>query len=73
MEYILVLTFLTATEKKATLTINNVKEDITETQISDLMDTIVTNNVFEHKKYGSYISKVSAELTTRTKTNYSFN
>lgn len=72
MEYILVLTFLTATEKKATLTINNVKSDITETQISDLMDTIVANNVFEHKKYGFYTNKVSAELTSRTVTDYSF-
>ena len=69
MEYILTLTFNTEAGKKASLTINGVKEDITSEQANALMDTIIFNNIFNTKS-GGYVSKVEAKLTERKITTF---
>ena len=69
MEYILTLTFNTEASKKASLTINGVKEDITSEQANALMDTIISNDIFNTKS-GGYVSKVEAKLTERKITTF---
>ena len=69
MEYILTLTFNTEAGKKASLTINGVKEDITSEQANALMDTIISNDIFNTKS-GGYVSKVDAKLTERKITTF---
>ena len=69
MEYILTLTFNTEAGKKASLTINGVKEDITSEQANALMDTIISNDIFNTKS-GGYVSKVESKLTERKITTF---
>ena len=69
MEYILTLTFMTETGKKNSLTISGVKSDLTSEQANTLMDTIITNNIFETNN-GAYISKVESKLTERRITTF---
>ena len=69
MEYILSMTFNTAGGKKATISISNVKQDITEEQAVALMDTILAKNVFTTDS-GDFVSKESAKLTERKVTKY---
>ena len=53
MEYI--LTFNTEAGKKASLNINGIKENITSEQANALMDTIISNNIFNTKS-GGYVN-----------------
>lgn len=69
MEYILTLTFNTEAGKKASLNITDVKEDITSAQANALMDTIISNNIFNTKS-GGYVSKVEAKLTEKKITTF---
>lgn len=69
MEYILTLTFNTEAGKKASLTITDVKETITSDEANALMDTIISNDIFNTKS-GGYVSKVEAKLTERKVTEY---
>ena len=69
MEYILTLTFNTKAGKKASLTITDVKEDITSNQANALMDAIISNDIFNTKS-GGYVSKVEAKLTERKITTF---
>lgn len=69
MEYILSMTFNTAGGKKATISISNVKQDITKEQAVALMDTILAKNVFTTDS-GDFVSKESAKLTERKVTKY---
>lgn len=69
MEYILSMTFNTAGGKKATISISNVKQDITKEQAVSLMDTILAKNVFTTDS-GDFVSKESAKLTERKVTKY---
>lgn len=69
MEYILSMTFNTAGGKKATISISNVKPDITKEQAVSLMDTILAKNVFTTDS-GDFASKESAKLTERKVTKY---
>jgi hypothetical protein len=64
MEYTLSMVFGTEGGLKTTLSINDVKQDITKAQVDTLMDTIITNNVFKVES-GALISKVSAQLVSR--------
>ena len=69
MEYILSMTFNTAGGKKATISISNVKQNITKEQAVALMDTILAKNVFTTDS-GDFVSKESAKLTERKVTKY---
>ena len=69
MEYILTLTFMTEAGKKASLTINGVKKDVSSEQANQLMDTIISNNIFNTKS-GGYVSKVEAKLTEKKVTTF---
>ncbi len=69
MEYILTLTFNTEAGKKASLTITDVKETITSDEANALMDTIISNDIFNTKS-GGYVSKVEAKLTERKITTF---
>lgn len=69
MEYILSMTFNTAGGKKATISISNVKQNITKEQAVALMDTILAKNVFTTDS-GDFASKESAKLTERKVTKY---
>ena len=69
MEYILTLTFNTEAGKKASLTITDVKETITSDEANALMDTIISNDIFNTKS-GGYECKVEAKLTERKITTF---
>ena len=64
MEYTLSMTFLTETNEKYSLSISGVKENITEENVSALMDIILANDIFISKK-GAITSKYAAKLTQR--------
>ncbi|MEQ8156166.1 MAG: DUF2922 domain-containing protein [Clostridiaceae bacterium] len=69
MEYSLTMTFVTSGGDKASLTITGVKSTITQLEVSTLMDTIITNNVFLTKT-GSLTAKYGAQLTERQVTQF---
>ena len=46
MEYTLSMTFLTETDQKYSLSISGVKENITDENVSALMDIILANDIF---------------------------
>ena len=71
MEYILTLTFMTETGNKSSLTITDVKETVASDEADALMDSIISNNVFNTKN-GAFVSKVEAKLTERKITTYDF-
>ncbi|MNP26974.1 hypothetical protein D3C76_1198600 [compost metagenome] len=51
------------------MTVSGVKSDITQAQVSTLMDTIIAKDVFLTKN-GSLASKYSAQLTQREVTKF---
>ena len=69
--YSLYLTFLTVTDEKFTMTIPDVKSNVTQEEVIALMDTIITNNPFVSKK-GALTSKAVAKLVQVAKANHSF-
>ena len=72
MDYSLNLTFKTSTGEKTPIAIDKVKKDITKEQILNVMDTIITQNIFQTSK-GAYLTeKVSAVMTEKKNTSYIF-
>ena len=69
MEYSLSMTFVTETGDKVSMTVSGVKSDITQAEVSTLMDTIITKDVFLTKN-GSLTAKYSAQLTQRDVTKF---
>ena len=67
MEYTLTMTFLTETGEKSNISISDVKDGITNGEVQALMDSLITNNIFENKK-GALVSKYSAQVTQRAVT-----
>lgn len=61
----LVMIFKTAKGTTSTLTVDEPKDDLTETEIRAVMDTIVSKNVFSTNS-GDLVDVKSAELTTTT-------
>lgn len=70
MEYSLSMTFGTSNGQKATIKISDVKENLTEDQISSLMNTIIEKDIFLTSK-GTLTSKISAEVVQKGTTKYS--
>lgn len=69
MEFSLSMVFLNASGDKVPLTISGVKSDITQAEVSALMDTIIAKDVFLYKG-GSLVSKYSAQLIERQTTKF---
>ena len=71
MEYILSMTFICENGEKTTLSVDGVKSSITKEEITNLMNIIITINIFL-PKHGSLTTKDGATLTEKTTTAYSF-
>lgn len=69
MEYSLAMTFLNAGGDKVNVSIAGVKQDITEAQVSTLMDTIIAKDVFLSNG-GALTAKYGAQLTQRQTTKF---
>lgn len=69
MEFLLTMTFLTEIGEKTSISISDVKETLTESDILALMDLIITNDIFQTTK-GSLVSKSSAQLVERKITKF---
>lgn len=69
MEFLLTMTFLTEIGEKATLSISDVRDNLTESDVLGLMDMILLNDIFQTKK-GDLSSKVSAQLVERRVTKF---
>ena len=51
MEYTLTMTFLTESGEKAAFTLSGVKNNVSESEVQALMDSIIENNIFYNKKW----------------------
>ena len=69
MEYILTMIFTTEGGKSTTLSINKIKQDITQSEVLTLMDLIISKNIFITDS-GALVGKGSAKLTKRGITKY---
>ena len=69
MEYSLQMVFLCESGEKSSITISEVKSELTNTDIIALMDTIIASNIFETSK-GALISKYSAQVVQREVTKW---
>lgn len=69
MEYILTMIFATEGGKTTTLSINKIKQDITQAEVLSLMDLILSKNIFLTDS-GILVGKGSAKLTKREITKY---
>jgi len=61
----LVMSFMNEEGKKASVTLNGVREDVTDAEVSTVMDTIVGKNIFQSSG-GDLKVKDSAQLVERT-------
>lgn len=62
MEFTLSMTFLTSTGKKTTMSVSNVKENLTQDEAVTLMDAIIANDIFQTSK-GNFVAKSAAQVT----------
>ena len=69
MEFSLTMTFLTESGDKVNMTVSGVRSDINQTEVSTLMDTIITKDVFLSKN-GAFTSKYGAQLVQRQTTKF---
>ena len=63
------MVFLCETGEKSSITISEVKPDLTNENVIALMDTIISSNIFGTSK-GALISKYSAQLVQREVTKW---
>ena len=66
----LVMNFLNEAGKKTSVRVNNVRENVTEAEVSAAMDVIVAKNIFSTTG-GDLKYKDSAELTDKSSTELS--
>lgn len=64
-ELYLVLSFKNAGGSITKITLKNIKEDVTEEEVQNLMEKIVTANIFDSKG-GDLVSKVKGEIVEKT-------
>lgn len=67
MSKTLVMNFLNEEGKKTAVRVNNVKDGVTEAEVSAAMDVIIANNIFTSTG-GDLKFKDSAEITDKTST-----
>jgi hypothetical protein len=72
MSKTLVMNFLNEGGKKVAIRVNNIKEDLTEAEVSAAMDVIIAKNIFsstggdlKYKDSAGITDKSSAELTVK--------
>ena len=69
MEYTLSMTFTTSNGEKSTISIEVVKENLTQAEASTLMDAIIEKDIFLTKN-GTLTGKYSAQLVQRQVTKF---
>lgn len=67
IERILVMNFKNELDNSINLTIKEIRDDLTNTEVNDLMDLIIEKDVFVTSG-GSLVKKVKAEVITKEKT-----
>ena len=67
MEKSLLMTFLNAEGTKASITIPEVKDNVTEAEVAAAMDVIISKNIF-FTSGGNLVSKYAAQITERNVT-----
>ena len=65
----LVMTFKTTDDKKVSLSVDNPREDITESEIKDAMDLVVSKNIFAPNG-ADIVSAVEAKVVVTDTTSY---
>ena len=65
----LVMTFKTTDDKKVSLSVDNPREDITESEIKDAMDLVVSKNIFAPNG-ADIVSVVEAKVVVTDTTAY---
>ena len=65
----LVMTFKTTDDKKVSLSVDNPREDITESEIKDAMDLVVSKNIFAPNG-ADIVSAVVAKVVVTDTTAY---
>ena len=65
----LLMTFKTTDDKKVSLSVDNPREDITESEIKDAMDLVVSKNIFAPNG-ADIISAVEAKVVVTDTTAY---
>ena len=65
----LVMTFKTDGDKKVSLSVDNPREDITESEIKDAMDLVVSKNIFAPNG-ADIVSAVEAKVVVTDTTAY---
>lgn len=65
----LIMNFINEQGKKAALRVDCVRDDLTQVQISDLMNTIITRNIFKTSG-GDIKTRDSAQLTETNVTDF---
>lgn len=64
IEKSLVMSFKNELERKVNITVKDVKEDLDNTAVNNLMDLIVSKGIFETSG-GALVEKVEAEVVTK--------
>ena len=65
----LVMTFKTTDDKKVSLSVDNQREDVTESEIKDAMDLVVSKNIFAPNG-ADIVSAVEAKVVVTDTTAY---
>ena len=65
----LLMTFKTSDDKRVSISVDNPREDLTETEIKAAMDTILEKDIFAPNG-GSLVSAVSAKVVQTDTTDY---
>ncbi|AIY83288.1 MULTISPECIES: DUF2922 domain-containing protein [Clostridium] len=69
IEKSLVMSFANELDKKFTVTVKDIKENVEESTINSIMEYIIENDVFMTSG-GSLVSKVSANIISKEVTNF---
>lgn len=69
IEKSLVMSFANELDKKFTVTVKDIKEDVEESTINSIMEYVIENDVFMTSG-GSLVSKVSANIISKEVTNF---
>lgn len=69
MDFSLLMTFVNEIGDKISLTISNIKQNVSQEEVSAAMDAIIANNIF-NSKGGDFKTKYSAQLTQRQVTKW---
>ena len=65
----LVMTFKTTDDKKVSLSVDNPREDVTESEIKDAMDLVISKNIFAPNG-ADIVSAVEAKVVVTDTTAY---